>query len=258
MENLIITKCQDGVLKIGINNPEKRNALTSEMYRALADALYEGDKNHETKVLLLHGTSNCFTAGNDIGDFLRAAKGDDSGLHQIFRFLSSLGQVKKPLIGVVSGPAVGIGTTALLHCDLVYAGKSAQFKLPFVDLGLCPEAGSSYLLPRLVGHHRAMELFLLCETFDAEHACELGLVNQVYEDEKLMENAMKIAYKLAAKPAASVLLTKAMLKSAHDSIVREILEKECIQIAQLIKSPDAAEAFTAFLEKRQPSFSREH
>jgi enoyl-CoA hydratase/carnithine racemase len=237
-----------------MNRPEKKNALTRGMYQTMADAILGADKDGSTRVILLTGTADCFTSGNDIADFI--AIHQEAGIKPHNPFLPAISSAQKPVIAAVNGVAVGIGTTMLLHCDLVYAGTKARFQLPFVNLGLCPELASSLLLPRLVGHQRAAELLLLGEPFGAELARELGLVNAVYPDEALLETAFRKARQLAAQPPASVRLTKALLKRPSEAAVSQTIEEELALFVELLKSPAAAEAFQAFLEKRKPDFSR--
>ena len=174
----------------------------------------------------------------------------------VFRFLNTFSNLKKPFIAAVSGVAVGVGTTMLLHCDLVYAGQSARFALPFVSLGLCPEAASSLLLPALAGHARASEMLLLCEPFNAEKAREVGLVNAVLPDDQVFEHAMAQARKLAALPTASVKLTKQMLKTAQRALIDQTMQSEMRQFKERLVSPEAKEAFAAFFDKRKPDFSQ--
>ena len=162
MSEQIVTRIEDGICRIEICRPEKRNALTASMYAAMADALDAAEHDAEVRVILIHGQPGAFTAGNDLSDFLANPPVDESPQPPVFRFLKTFAHLTKPFVAAVSGVAVGVGTTMLLHCDLVYAGESARFQLPFVNLGLCPEAGSSLLLPLLAGHVRAAELLLLC------------------------------------------------------------------------------------------------
>lgn len=251
----IRTEYQEGILRIAIHRPEKKNALTQEMYLALRDAVHQGEQDANVRVILLHGTEDCFTSGNDLQDFLTPPPPSSAASRPVFQLLSVLSQAKKPSVAAVNGPAVGIGTTMLLHFDLVYAGMSARFQLPFVNLGLCPEAASSFLLPQLAGYHRAAELFLLGEPFSAEKAREIGLVNGIYPDGELLQSALAQAQKLAAKPPASVRLTKALLKKASAKSVAETLAEEAPLFLERLASPEAVEAFAAFFERRKPDFS---
>jgi len=250
----ITTSLDQGVLKIGIQRPEKMNALTLAMYDALTAALESAEDNHLVRVILIHGTEQCFTSGNDLHDFARnPPEGENS---PVFRFLRAISQAKKPLIAMVSGAAVGIGTTMLLHCDLVYANEGAKFKLPFVNLGLCPEAASSYLLPKLVGYLRASEILLLGEAIDAEKAMGLGLVNSIFPAADLSEQVMAKALQLAAQPPASLRLTKSLLREHHAQQVAEVMSQEGKLFLQQLAKPEAQEAIKAFTEKRKPDFSQ--
>lgn len=250
----IISELQHGILRVEICRPEKRNALTTAMYDKLAQ-IFEGARNDpEVRVLLLHGQPSAFTAGNDLSDFLDNPPLDEDA--PVFRFLNAFRVFSKPFIAAVSGSAVGIGTTMLLHCDLVYAGESAKFQLPFVSLGLCPEAASSLLLPALIGHARAAELIFLGEPFDAEKAREIGLVNAVMPDAVVLDHALAQARKLAAQPAASVRLSKQLMKNAQAALVAQTMDEETRQFKMRLVSPEAKEAMSAFREKRKPDFSQ--
>jgi enoyl-CoA hydratase/carnithine racemase len=254
MTGHIQTDYQDGVLGIRFNRPEKKNALNLAMYTSLADALTYADEEDAVRVVLLAGSEGCFTSGNDLADFLNSPlTGNESpGM----KFLAAISQARKPIVAAVSGAAIGIGVTMLLHCDLVYAGASARFQMPFVNLGLCPEAGSTLLLPKIMGYQRAAELILLGEPFGAETARELGIVNAVYSDEDLLETAQAKARQLATKPAAAVRLSKALLKREYLDSLRETMAEEMVHFIACLKSPEAAEALQAFLEKREPDFRR--
>lgn len=200
----------DGVAHIVINRPEKKNALTAAMYAGLGGAFQEAESAKAVRVTLISGTNDCFTAGNDLQDFMNAPPTDDSS--PTVRFLKTVHAAKKPIVAAVAGPAVGIGTTLLFHCDLIYADPKSRFQLPFVNLGLCPEFGSSFLLPQFIGHARAAELLLLGETFSAETALELGLINAVTAESQVIPTATEKAKQLAQRPAAALLLTKQLLK----------------------------------------------
>ena len=253
MTNVLVRR-DDAVLLIGIQRRDKRNALTEAMYLALADALDSADADAGVRVIVLHGSEDAFTAGNDITDFLaNPPRNDDSG---VARFLRALVVASKPLVAAVAGPAVGIGTTLLLHCDLVYAADNAKFALPFVSLGLCPEGASSYLLPVLAGYQRAAKLLLLGEPFDAATARELGLVTEIVAPTELMNAASGAARKLAALPPSSVRVTKALLKRGLRRGIDEHMAEEARHFIERLDSPEAKEAFSAFLEKRPPDFGR--
>ena len=250
----VITEKLEGVLRVEIRRPEKKNALTSMMYEKLAEVFQEAASDKDIRVLLLHGQPGAFTAGNDLGEFLNSPPADEDA--PVFRFLAAFRDFPKPFVAAVTGVAVGIGTTMLLHCDLVYAGEGARFQLPFVGLGLCPEAASSLLLPALVGRVRAAEIILLGEPFGAGTAYEIGLVNRVLPDAEVLAHALAQAHKLAGQPPAAVRLAKQLLNRSRAALVVETMAEEDRQFQARLASPEAKEAFGAFLEKRKPDFSR--
>ena len=254
MSEHVIIDLKDGVLRIEMRRPEKKNALTGPMYAAMADALERAANEDAVRVVLIHGQPEVFTAGNDLGDFLNGPTDDPN--RPVFRFLRNIAAAPKPLLAAVAGNAVGVGTTMLLHCDLVYAGEGARFQLPFVNLALCPEAACSYLLPRLAGHQRASELLLFGEPFNAAKAYEIGLVNAIHADATLLEAALERARKLATLPAASLRETKRLLKQGHAALVQQTMKDEGEIFLRQLASPEAKEAFSAFLEKRKPDFSK--
>jgi len=250
----ILTQLDGAILRIGFHRPEKKNALTAAMYHGIADALNAAEAEPGVRVMLLHGSEEAFTAGNDLNDFLaNPPRDNDSG---VMRFLRAIIDTRKPLIAAVAGPAVGVGTTMLLHCDFVYAADNAKFALPFVSLGLCPEAASSYLLPMIAGYQRAAKLLLLGEPFDAATAREFGLVTEVVAPGELMNAALSTAHKLAALPPASVRITKALMKRALRQGIDEQMAEELKHFIARLDSPEAKEAFSAFVEKRRPDFSK--
>jgi len=250
----ILTQSKDGVLRIEIDRPDKKNALTAAMYQAMADAIKAGEADASVRVLLIHGKRDLFTAGNDLQDFLDNPPRDDN--RPVFQFLYGISQAQKPIVAAVAGAAVGIGTTMLLHCDLVYAAPNARLQLPFVNLGLVPEAASSLLLPALAGYQRAAELLLLGEPFSAQEGKDIGLVTEVVPEDQLFETAMAQAQKLAGRPAASVRLTKQLMKQAQRDAVAQRIKLESDHFGARLNSPEAKEAFSAFLEKRKPDFSK--
>jgi enoyl-CoA hydratase/carnithine racemase len=250
----IVTELDGGVLRVQLNRPEKKNALTRAMYERLSDTLGAADADPGTRAIVLHGAGDGFTAGNDLRDFLEEPPQDQG--HPTFRFMLAVSRVQKPLVASVHGVAIGIGTTLLLHCDLVYAAEDARFHTPFVDLGLVPELASSLMLPALAGHQRAAELLLLGAPVDAHRARELGFVNAVVPPERLLETAMQAARAIAAKPAASVRLTRALMRRAQAALVAATIDEEARLLIDRLGSPEAREAFSAFLEKRRPDFSR--
>ncbi len=254
MADQILVEQSGSILRIGINRPEKKNALTIAMYAAMTDALHAAESDPAIRVILIHGTSDCFTSGNDIMDFVQAPPTDETS--PVFRFLHAIVGATKPLVAAVAGPAVGIGTTMLLHCDLVFAVQQTRFQLPFINLGLVPEAGSSLLLPRFLGHVRAAELLMLGEPFDGATALELGLVNQVVPNEEVIAVATDAARALAAKPPAAMRATKALLKQGVRDAVEATIATEGKLFAERLQSPEAGEAFQAFMERRRPDFSQ--
>ena len=249
-----ITRLHEGaVLQLGFDRAERRNAITSRMYAMLADGLDFAAATPEIRVVVLHGHPDVFTAGNDLGDFLsNPPSGEDAPVH---RFLASIAGFGKPLVAAVNGPAVGVGTTMLLHCDLVYAGDDAQFSLPFANLGLCPEAGSSVLLPALAGYARAAEKLLFGEPFDATEAREMGLVNKVLPAAKVLAFALERAHALAQRPASSLLHTKRLMRAALAAQVATAMADEGATFRRMLTEPAAREAFSAFMQKRKPDFS---
>ncbi len=255
MSALVFSECSNGIMRIEIRRPEKKNALTGPMYTAMSDALDAAELDPHVRVILIHGQPGAFTTGNDLADFLANPPVEVNPPPPVFRFLNTFSKLTKPFIAAVSGVAVGVGTTMLLHCDLVYAGESARFQLPFVSLGLCPEAASSLLLPALAGHVRAAEMLLLCEPINAEKAREIGLINAVLPEADLLEHALAQARKLAAQPTASVKLTKLMMKRAQKALVEETMQEEGRHFRARLVSPEAKEAFAAFFEKRKADFS---
>jgi len=247
----IVTERRGAVEAVGFNRPARRNAITSAMYTALRERVEAAEADEGVRVVLFHGLPDVFTSGNDIEDFQeRAPRGEDA---PVFRFLQAVSGAQKPLVAAVTGPAVGIGTTLLLHCELVYAGDNARFAMPFTQLGLVPEFASSYLLPLVAGYQRAAELLLLGETFDATKAYEAGFVTRVVPAAEALEVAWQAATKLAALPPRSILLTKSLLKSAHREAVRARLAVESEHFRTLLGEPAARAALAAFLAKRKGS-----
>jgi enoyl-CoA hydratase/carnithine racemase len=243
---------EGGVLRLQLSRPEKKNALTLDMYRSLVAALEEADRDPSIRCTLISGVPGVFTSGNDLNDFM-----NPTDLTPVANFLNVIVNAQKPLAAAVSGLAIGIGTTMLLHCDLVYAAADAQFRMPFVDLGLCPEAGSSALLPMLMGHRRASSLLLFGETLGAEDAADLGLVNRVYPDFAALEaGAMERMTVLAARAPAAVRDTKKLLKQSSRDAIAAIMAAELEIFAKRLFSPEAAEALTAKMSKRTPDFSK--
>ena len=236
------------VARIELARLDKKNAITTEMYVQLAEALAAADADSEVRAVLLHGAKDCFTAGNDLSDFLKRPPGAKSPSWRFFEVLPSL---QKPIVAAVGGPAIGIGTTLLLHCDLVYATPETRFQLPFVGLGIVPEFGSTYLLPLLAGYQRAAELMLLGQPFTAEKAREVGIVTAVVPQAELLERAGKAAAALAELPPESIRLTKRLMKSAHAAAVKQQIGEEGRIFVERLASPEAKQAMSAFLQKRK-------
>jgi enoyl-CoA hydratase/carnithine racemase len=254
MSNHILVHADAGVMTLTLDRLDRKNSITAAMYAALADALERAEGDAAVRVVLVQGHETVFCAGNDIGDFLdQPPAGEDS---PVFRFLRRIAGFRKPLLASVCGPAVGIGTTMLFHCDLVYAGDNAAFSMPFVNLGLCPEAASSLLVPQMLGYHRAAEALLLGEPFMAEAALEVGLVNRVLPPTEANTYAQAQARKLAAKPSSSLVETKRLMKAAQQAAVLQQMDEEGASFRKLLVAPAAKEAFTAFMEKRKPDFSK--
>jgi enoyl-CoA hydratase/carnithine racemase len=241
------------VVGIGFDRPHKRNALTAAMYAAMAEELARVEADDAARVVLFHGSREAFTAGNDLEDFReRPPSGEDA---PVFRFLTAISGSTRPLVAAVNGPAIGLGTTLLLHCDLVYAAQDARFSMPFTQLGVVPEFASSYLLPLIAGYQRAAELLLLGEPFDADRARNAGFVTAVLPPDQVLDAAWAAAEKLARLPKEPVRLTRALLKSAHRDAIERQLRSEGQHFRRLLKEPAAREALAAFLEKRKPDFT---
>ncbi len=254
MPEQVTYEASDGVAQLRLNRPEKKNAITAAMYSALADGLETADRDPDVRAILIGAEGDAFTAGNDMGDFLtRPAVADTAS--PVSRFLRTISAIGTPVVAAVNGLAIGIGTTMLLHCDLVVASTCARFQTPFVNLGLVPEAASSLLLPRRIGHQRAAELLLLAESLDAETALAFGLVNRVVEPAELQGAALDIARRLAAKPPEAMRQSKRLLREDPDTIA-ERMDKESAVFARQLRSPEAREAMQAFMEKRAPDFSK--
>lgn len=252
----ILVHTEDGVCTLTFNRVAKKNSISQAMYGAMADAVAAAREDAAVRVLVFQGDLAIFSAGNDLGDFLNASGNMLAGDTPVMRFMGQLADFPKPVIAAVCGPAVGIGTTLLLHCDLVYAGDNAAFSLPFVNLGLCPEFGSSLLLPRLMGYQRAAEALLLGEPFLAEAALEVGLVNRVVPPSECNALAQRQARKLAAKPLSALVETKRLMKDGQAALVRTRVAEEAQSFGRMLHEPAAREAVSAFMEKRHPDFSR--
>lgn len=248
MEQAIRQQCQDGILTLTLDRAAKRNALNSAMYQTLAEALAAAAHDDTVRVVLLQGSEECFTAGNDLGDFIgkQSLSEDDP----VLRFLHTLAGFPKPVVAAAAGAAVGIGTTLLLHCDLVCLADNTRLCLPFIDLGLVPEFSSSLLLPRAVGHLRASELLLLGEPFDAQQALAMGLANRVVPAQALLQEAATLAAKLAAKPPRALQQSKALLKQELRQAVHFTIDTEARAFAIALQGDEAQTRIAAKLGRR--------
>ncbi|GGF49257.1 enoyl-CoA hydratase [Aliidongia dinghuensis] len=249
----INTECSGGVLRVELNRPGRKNAMTAAMYTTMAEILTSSDQDEDVRVVLWHGAGDAFCAGNDVEDFLKNPPAPDDSPQ--VRLMNAFIGFSKPLVAAVQGTAVGGGTTMLTHCDFVYAGESARFQMPFVDLALVPEFGSSFSIPARMGHLRAAELILLAERFTAARAAELGLVTRVVPDAELFSTAAATAERLAAKASGALCASKRLLKQASIAPLRQAVAAEMAEFTARVVSADAKEALSAFLEKRPPNFN---
>src|SRR5215468_4954510 len=250
----IVTERSNGILRVQFNRPERKNAMTGAMYTRLADIFNEAAEDGETRVVLWHSAGDTFSAGNDVGDFLKHPPGPGESPQGVL--MEAFVRFEKPIVVAVQGAAIGGGTTMLTHCDVVYAGESARFQLPFINLALVPEFGSSYSLPARIGHLRAAELFLLGEPFKAARAAELGLVTRVVPDGYLLATATATAQKLAAKPSGALQASKRLIKQASIGQLKEAIKSESQEFMARLTSAEAKEAISAILEKRPPNFTK--
>src|SRR6202790_3886801 len=250
----IITERSNGILRVELNRPSRKNAMTSGMYIDLADIFNDAARDPSTRVVLWHGAGDSFCAGNDIEDFLKNPPG--SGESPQATLMNALVNFDKPVVVAVQGAAIGGGTTMLTHCDFIYAGESTKFQMPFINLAVVPEFGSSCSVPARIGHLRAAELILLGAPFDARRAAELGLVTEVVSDNDVLARATETARKLAAKPAAALQASKRLMKQPTLEQLKAAMKAENQEFSAQVRSEDAKEAFTAFLEKRKPDFTR--
>lgn len=250
----VVSQLQDRILTLSLNRPERKNALSLAMYSALAELISAADSDAQIRVIVLTGTDEFFTSGNDLMDFMNEPHIHDN--HPVVRFINALRHCSKPVVAIVRGHAIGIGTTLLLHCDLAYVAEDARMQLPFVNLGLCPEYASSYLVPRVLGQQQAAELFLLGEAFSGAEAANLGLVTKALPSNTLTEYASAKIQRLAQQPPAAVRRTKALLRAATQSSIDQSLQAEYAGFAEGLASEECKESVTAFFEKRAPDFSR--
>lgn len=250
----ILTSKNAGILTIEFNRPDKKNAITAVMYQSMANALQDAEADDAVRAILFVGKPEIFTAGNDLSDFMLNPPSTENS--PVFQFLRQISQAGKPVVAAVSGAAVGIGTTMLMHCDLVYAADNAKFSMPFAQLGLCPEAASSLLFPQIVGYQRAAEKLLLGESFSAADALAMGLVNRVVPVDQLREIALQQTAKLVALPAASIRMTKRLMKGNQQAAIAAKIAEEGQHFRAMLSAPEAKEAFSAFFEKRKPDFTQ--
>jgi len=249
----IVTEGSANILRIQLNRPTKQNAMTPSMYLTLADLINGAAKDEQIRVVLCHSAGDSFCAGNDIEDFVKNPPG--LGESPQARLMDALLNFDKPIVAAVHGTAIGVGTTMLTHCDFVYAGESAKFQMPSINLGLVPEFGSTCSVPALIGHVRAAELILLGRAFDATRAAELGLVTRVIPDEMLLTTATETAQKLAQEPASALQACKRLMKWASRQQVEDAMRAENEEFAWRVRSAETREAMRAFLEKPQPDFT---
>lgn len=253
MTDHILVDDADGVRTVTINRADKKNALTSAMYATMADALAGAEETPSIRAIVFQGTDGVFTAGNDLKDFLNnPPSGPDS---PVSRFLVGIATASVPIVAAVDGPAVGVGTTMLLHCDFVLAGDNARFQMPFINLALVPEAGSSLTLQRLAGYQKAAELLMLGEPFDAPTAVGIGLALKQVPSSELQAAAAELAGKLASKPPQTLRNMKRLMKRGEEPILDRIAA-EGKAFSECLTSPEAREAMTAFFEKRAPDWSK--
>ena len=253
MTQHVKTEMAAGIMTMTLARPEKKNALSNEMYSAMSDGLERAEKDPAVRVVLFQGDGDSFTSGNDIADFSAQANGSNIGESQAFRFIRNLGKATRPLVAAVQGNAVGVGTTMLLHCDLVFLADTAKLMTPFVNLALVPEAASSWLLPARIGHVRAYAMFALGEPLDAAAALACGLANAVVPAADLRARAWQAAEALTKRPAGSLGHTKALMREM-DKIAAQI-SRESALFAERLQTGEAREAFAAFAERRKPDFT---
>ena len=251
----ILISITDKVMTLEISRPDKKNALTGAMYQEMAEALSSADINNEISAVLIKGQVDLFTSGNDVKDFLNR---DPNKEPEAIKFLKTISNFKKPIVAAVGGDAIGIGTTLLMHCDIVLAANTARFQLPFVKLGLCPEAASSLLLPQLAGSRIASELLLLGDFFDTQKAIQAGIVNFACNETELFSKAEEVSRKLASQPYDALITTKTLLKKSQTDDVQRVMADELKEFSRLLMTEASREIFSAFLEKRAINLTKIH
>lgn len=255
MTDKIAYAVDDSIAIIRLNRPEKKNAMDMDCYVQFADALQRAEADLAVDAILITGGEACFCSGNEVQGFL-SVDSREASMAAILRFMETLHAATKPVLAAVSGPAIGIGTTLLLHCDLVLAADTARFAMPFVRLGICPEFGSSVLLQRYVGYQRANEILFFGEAFDAPTAHAMGIVNRVVPPAELAAAALEQARRLTALPRNALRASKALLKKGRGADLTAVFREEIDHVNRLLQMPEAREAFTAFIERRKPDFSK--
>ena len=254
MSDHIIVEREPGLLTLRMNRLDKMNALTRDMYSRMASELNAADSDRSVQAVILAGSPECFTSGNDLMDFMNAPKAGLGG--EVLQFMQALFDFSKPVVAAVAGPAVGIGTTLLLHCDFVYVSRDAMLKMPFVKLGLCPEYGSSLILPRLVGQARANDLLLLSESFSGEQAAAWGIANEALADgAAAFARARETALRLLDLAPSAVQVSKRLMRAPGREALRQVIKEEGELFGSRLRHPEAMEALAAFMQKRKPDFS---
>ncbi len=245
----VLYSSDEAVFIVQINRPDKKNALTQTMYKALTEGIKQADADATIKVILIRGSKECFTSGNDVNDFVKPpASGEERASVQ---FMKAISVAQKPIVAAVGGLAIGIGTTMLFHCDLVYAAEDSYLQLPFTRLGICPEAGSSMLLPQAIGHQRASELLLLGDRFSAQRAQQYGIVNEVLPSDSYLEYALGKAKELAGLPGEAVQVSKSLIKRNQAEALNETIDLELKLFSRLLQTPEAQAIVQAFLNKKK-------
>lgn len=249
----IASSLHAGLLEIRFDRPERKNSITASMYTRLTQLLLAAEDDNEVRAVLFEGGDNIFSAGNDLEEFLNSPPLDP--MSPAYEFIRALARFPKPVVATVRGAAVGVGATMMFHCELVYAAENAVFSLPFIDLGLCPEAGSALLAPQMLGYHKAAEALLLGDPIDAQSALSLGLINKVLPSSDVAAFGRAQAQRLASKPLSSLLQSKRLMRAHQQAVLETQMQEEVQTFIDLLSGPAAREAFTAFSQKRKPDFS---
>lgn len=253
MSDFIKAVVEEKILSLTIDRVDKKNALDLAMYQALANAVESANDDDNIRVILIKGAGDSFCSGNDIKDFLKNPPADESS--PVLQFVRAMINAEKPIVAAVNGIAVGIGVTMLLHCDLVYAVEEARFQMPFVNIGLCPEAGSTHILPALMGHQKASELLLLGNMFDVDTAIDVGIVNHKVKLPELEKITKDVVLKISKQPPAAIKTTKKLLRAAMHEQIQMAAGRENQSFIPMLNGAECKEALTAFMEKRPADFS---